>query len=66
MSDLTVGQMMAQDGIVYCRDKENAIIARIPEYMEKAGFTKKDIRYYFNYNEDFIPDVLNDIPGPRV
>lgn len=60
--NLSVGQMMAQDGIVYSPEREKEIIRMVPDYMKKAGYSSKDIRYYFNYDEDFIPDVLSDLP----
>lgn len=59
---LSIGQQMARDGIKYSRDKEKEIIGQIGEYMKKSGYSEKQIRYYLNYDEDFIPDVLGELP----
>jgi len=59
---LSIGQQMARDGIKYSRDKEKEIIGQIGEYMKKSGYSEKQIRYYLNYDEDFISDVLGELP----
>ena len=59
---LSIGQQMARDGIRYSRDKENEIIRLIGEYLANNGYSEKQIRYYMNYDEDFISDVLSELP----
>ena len=59
---LTIGQQMAQDGIVYDHTKEDQLIGIMGEYMERSGMTPKQIRYYLSYDEDFVPDQLSYLP----
>ena len=57
-----IGQQMAQDGIKYSPEKENEIINMMADYMKKSGMSPKEIRYYLNYDEDYIPDQLHYLP----
>jgi hypothetical protein len=59
---MSIGQQMARDGITYSRDRERELISQIADYMEKNGYTKRQISYYLSYDEDFIPDVLGELP----
>ena len=63
---LSIGQQMAQDGITYSPDKEDELIGLMSQYMKKAGMSSKQIRYLLNYDEDFIPDQLSDLPRQGV
>jgi len=57
-----IGQQMANDGITYSREKEGEIIDLMVQYMKKDGMSPKSIRYYLNYDEDYIPDQLSYLP----
>jgi len=57
-----IGQMMADDGITYSREKENEIIDLMAEYMKKAGMSSKSINRLINYDQDYIPDQLSYLP----
>jgi hypothetical protein len=59
---LGIGQQMARDGIKYSPDKENELIDLMVQYMKKNGMSSKEIRYRLNYDEDYIPDQLSDLP----
>ena len=59
---LGIGQQMARDGIKYSPDKENELIDLMAQYMKKNGMSSKEIRYHLNYDEDYIPDQLSDLP----
>ena len=59
---LGIGQQMARDGIKYSPDKENELIDLMVQYMKKNGMSSKEIRYLLNYDEDYIPDQLSDLP----
>jgi hypothetical protein len=63
---ISIGKQMARDGITYSRDREREIIGQIADYMEKNGYTKRQITYYMSYDEDFIPDVLGELPRESV
>jgi hypothetical protein len=60
--NLSIGQQMAKDGITYSPEKEKELIKIIGDYMEKNGYSPKQIRYYLSYDEDFIPDQLSELP----
>ena len=62
---MSIGQQMARDGITYSPDREREIIGQIGDYMKKNGYSEKQIRYYMSYDEDFIPDVLSDLPRAK-
>ena len=57
-----IGQQMANDGITYSPEKEKEIIGLMVQYMKKDGMSPKSIRYYLNYDEDYIPDQLSYLP----
>ena len=57
-----IGQQMANDGITYSPEKEREIIGLMAQYMKKDGMSPKSIRYYLNYDEDYIPDQLSYLP----
>jgi len=59
---IPIGQQMANDGITYSREKEGEIIDLMVQYMKKDGMSPKSIRYYLNYDEDYIPDQLSYLP----
>jgi hypothetical protein len=59
---LGIGQQMARDGIKYSPDKESELIDLMVQYMKKNGMNSKEIRYRLNYDEDYIPDQLSDLP----
>ena len=59
---IPIGQQMANDGITYSREKEGEIIGLMAQYMKKDGMSPKSIRYYLNYDEDYIPDQLSYLP----
>jgi len=59
---LGIGQQMARDGIKYSPDKENELIDLMAQYMKKNGMSSKEIRYHLNYDEDYIPDQLSNLP----
>jgi hypothetical protein len=59
---LGIGQQMARDGIKYSPDKESELIDLMVQYMKKNGMSSKEIRYRLNYDEDYIPDQLSDLP----
>jgi hypothetical protein len=61
-SKLSIGQQMARDGITYSPEKEDELIGLMAQYMKKDGMSRKAIRYYLSYDEDFIPDQLSDLP----
>ena len=63
----TIGFLMAQDGITFpstdwTREKEDAIIGRMFEYMIANGYTKRQANNVLNRDEDFIPDNLAMLP----
>lgn len=60
-----IGQQMANDGITYSREKEREIIDLMAQYMKKNGMSPKSIRYYLNYDEDYIPDQLSYLPREK-
>jgi len=47
-------------GITYGMS-ESEIIGAIAEVMEELGFSPKEISYSLSYDEDFIPDLLQDL-----
>ena len=55
-------EKMIADGVTYSVEKENKIIGLIGDYMKADGFSEKHIRYYFNIDEDFLSDVLSELP----
>jgi hypothetical protein len=62
-----IGFLMAQDGITFpstewTREKEDAVIGQMFEYMLKNGYTRKSANYYLNYDEDYIADNLAMLP----
>ena len=57
-----IGQQMSNDGITYSPEKEREIIGLMAQYMKKDGMSPKSIRYYLNYDEDYIPDQLSYLP----
>jgi len=61
-SKLSIGQQMARDGITYSPEKEKELIGLMAQYMKDNGMSRKAIRYYLSYDEDFIPDQLSDLP----
>jgi hypothetical protein len=63
---ISIGQQMANDGITYSPEKEDELIGLMAEYMKKDGMNSKAIRYYLNYDEDFISDQLSYLPKPDV
>lgn len=63
---ISIGQQMANDGITYSPEKEDELIGLIAEYMKKDGMNSKAIRYYLNYDEDFISDQLSYLPKQGV
>lgn len=40
---------------------EKEIIRAIGQVMQEIGFSNKEIRYHLSYEEDFIPDLLQDL-----
>jgi len=60
--NMSIGQQMAKDGITYSPEKEDELIGLMAEYMKKDGMNSKAIRYYLNYDEDFIADQLSELP----
>ena len=63
---LSIGQQMAQDGITYSPEKENELIGLMAQYMKKNGMSSREIRYRLNYDDDYIPDQLSDLPKQDV
>jgi hypothetical protein len=63
---VSIGQQMANDGITYSPEKEDELIGLMAEYMKKDGMNSKAIRYYLNYDEDFISDQLSYLPRQGV
>jgi hypothetical protein len=61
-----IGQQMADDGVTYSPEKENEIIDLMSQYMEKAGMSRKQIRYLLSYDEDYIGDQLSFLPRKDV
>jgi hypothetical protein len=62
-----IGFLMAQDGVTFpstewTREKEDAVIGQMFEYMLKYGYTRKSANQTLNYDEDFIPDNLAMLP----
>lgn len=62
-----IGVLMAQDGITYpftdwTKEKEDALIGKMFEYMLKYGYSKKSANNVLNYDEDFIPDNFAMLP----
>ena len=55
-------EKMIADGVTYSFAKENEIIRMIGDYMKADGFSERQINYYFNIDEDFLGDVLGEIP----
>ena len=53
---------MIADGVTYSVEKEKKIIGLIGDYMKAEGFSEKQINYYFNIDEDFLGDVLDELP----
>jgi len=62
---IPIGQQMANDGITYSREKEGEIIDLMVQYMKKDGMSPKSIRYYINYDEDYVPDQLSYLPRAK-
>ena len=57
-----IAQQMARDGITYSPEREKEIIGLIGEYLMKNGETRRGARYYINYDEDYVPEVLGALP----
>ena len=55
-------EKMIADGVTYSVEKEREIIGVIGDYMKANGFSEKQIKYYFNIDEDFLGDVLGELP----
>jgi len=55
-------EKMIADGVTYSVEKEREIIGVIGDYMKANGFSEKQINYYFNIDEDFLGDVLSELP----
>jgi hypothetical protein len=55
-------EKMIADGVTYSVEKEREIIGVIGDYMKGDGFSEKQINYYFNIDEDFLGDVLGELP----
>jgi hypothetical protein len=55
-------EKMIADGVTYSVEKEREIIGVIGDYMKANGFSEKQINYYFNIDEDFLGDVLGELP----
>lgn len=61
-----IAQELIKQGVTYSPERENEIIGKIGNVMQQMGFDNKSIRYHLNYDEDFIPDVLSDLPRESV
>jgi hypothetical protein len=62
-----IGELMARDGYVFdstnwTKEKENAVIGKMFEYMVANGYTKRQANNVLNRDEDFIPDNLAMLP----
>ena len=55
-------EKMIADGVTYSVEKEREIIGVIGDYMKADGYSAKQINYYFNIDEDFLGDVLGELP----
>jgi hypothetical protein len=55
-------ELLEAANIVYTPEEEKNIIRKIGDLMEAAGIKPKEIRYLFNYSEDFLPDTLSMLP----
>lgn len=55
-------ELLEKANMVYTPENESKIIARIGELMAEAGIKAKAINYYFNVDEDFLPDTLALLP----
>lgn len=55
-------ELLEKTNMVYTPENESKIIARIGELMAEAGIKSKAINYYFNVDEDFLPDTLALLP----
>lgn len=55
-------ELLEQSALVYSPEKESEIIAQIGELMARAGIKARAINYYFNIDEDFLPDTLALLP----
>ena len=55
-------ELLEKANMVYIPENESKIIARIGELMAEAGIKSKAINYYFNVDEDFLPDTLALLP----
>ncbi len=65
-TNMSIGQMMARDGITYSPEKEKELIGLMGQYMQKAGMSPKAIRYYLSYDEDYVSDQLEHLPRKGV
>lgn len=61
-----IAQELIKQGVTYSPEREKEIIGKIGNVMQQMGFDNKSIRYHLSYDEDFIPDVLSDLPRESV
>ena len=41
---------------------EPELIDKLYQICLELGFTKKEVKYWFNYDHDFVPDLLYYVP----
>ena len=57
-----VNSICIEKGITYSSMPEPELIDKLYQICLELGFTKKEVKYWFNYDHDFIPDLLYYVP----
>lgn len=57
-----VNTVCTERGITYSSMPESQLIDKLYDICLELGCGKKEVRYWFNYDQDFIPDLLAYVP----
>ena len=57
-----VGSVCAEQGITYSSMPEPQLIDKLYEICLALGYDRKSVKWWFNYDHDFIPDLLEYVP----
>ncbi len=57
-----VANALSAKGVTYSSEKEKEIISMIGDELSNMGMDDKKIRYLISYDEDFVSDVLGNLP----
>jgi hypothetical protein len=57
-----IGSVCTERGITYSSMPEPQLIDKLYEICLELGYERKSVKWWFNYNHDFIPDLLEYVP----